>query len=82
MHKVKTGNLIDYSLSIISSYLYIPNWTFQSDKHKIKSEFDAAVLSNYKFNPTTTGILKSDKKDVSIAEKWKSIIDLVFKNSF
>jgi hypothetical protein len=26
-------------------------------------------LGNYKFNPTTTGILKSDKKDVSIAEK-------------
>ena len=69
MHKVKTGNLIEYSLSIIPSYLDIPNWAFQSDTQKIKSEFEEAILSNYKFNPTITGILKQNKKDVSIAEK-------------
>ena len=63
---IKEGSVIEYSYSIISPYLSIPDWTFQSDIPKIKSEFDAAILGNYQYYIRTVGIKKLDKKETSV----------------
>ena len=63
---IKVGSVIEYSYSILSPYLGMKNWFFQSEIPKIKSEFDAAVLGNYKYNIRIVGFLKLDKDDVSI----------------
>ncbi|SDS02528.1 protein of unknown function [Polaribacter sp. KT25b] len=66
---IKVGSVIEYSYSIISPYLGIDDWLFQSDIPKIKSEFDAAILGNYKYKIRITGYLKLDKDDVSVKKK-------------
>lgn len=63
---IKEGSVIEYSYSVYNKYASIPNWYFQSDIPKIKSEFDAAALGNYKFNIRLTGFLKLDKDKPSI----------------
>lgn len=69
MPNIKVGSVIEYSYSIISPYLGINNWYFQSDIPKIKSEFDAAVLGNYKYNLRIVGFLKLDKDEPSVDKK-------------
>jgi hypothetical protein len=63
---IKEGSVIEYSYSIISPYLSIPDWSFQSDIPKIKSEFDAAILGNYQYYIRTIGIKKLDKEETSV----------------
>ena len=69
MPNVKVGSVIEYSYSLISPYSGINDWYFQSDIPKIKSEFDAAVLGNYKYNVRIVGALKLDKDEPSIDKK-------------
>jgi hypothetical protein len=69
MPNIKEGSVIEYSYSIISPYLGIPDWYFQSDIPKIKSEFDAAVLGNYQYNVRIIGFLKLDKDTPSVKKK-------------
>lgn len=66
MPNIKEGSVIEYSYSIISLYLGINDWYFQSDIPKIKSEFDAAILGNYKYNIRIVGFFKLDKDETSI----------------
>lgn len=63
---IKVGSVIEYSYSVISPYLGIEDWSFQSDIPKIKSEFDAAVLGNYKYNIRLVGFLHLDKNNPSV----------------
>ncbi|APZ47178.1 hypothetical protein BW723_13180 [Polaribacter reichenbachii] len=70
---IKEGSVIEYSYSIISPYSGISDWNFQADIPKIKSEFDAAILGNYKYNIRIVGFLKLDKNDSSIK---KNCIDI------
>jgi hypothetical protein len=63
---IKVGSVIEYSYSIISPYLGMPDWYFQSDIPKIKSDYDAAVLGNYQYNIRIVGFLKLDKDKPSI----------------
>lgn len=63
---IKEGSVIEYSYSIITPYLGIPDWYFQSDIPKVKSELDAALLGNYNYNITLHGYKKLDKKENSI----------------
>lgn len=69
MSNIKVGSVIEYSYSIISPYLGISDWYFQSDIPKIKSEFDAAVLGNYKYNVRIIGYFKLDKDEPSVNKK-------------
>ncbi len=69
MPNVKVGSVLEYSYSIVSPYLGIPDWYFQSDIPKLKSEFDAAVLGNYKYNIRIVGFLALDKDDASVEKK-------------
>jgi hypothetical protein len=66
---IKEGTVIEYKYSILSPYLSISDWYFQSDIPKIKSEFDASVLLNYKYNLKIIGFLKLDKDSVSVDKK-------------
>ena len=69
MPNIKVGSVIEYSYSIISPYLGISKWYFQSDIPKIKSEFDAAILGNYQYNIRIIGYLKLDKDKPSVDKK-------------
>lgn len=66
MPNIKEGCVIEYSYSVISPYLGIPDWYFQSDIPKMKSEFDAAILGNYRYNVALTGFYKLDKRESSV----------------
>nr|WP_298994842.1 DUF3857 domain-containing protein [uncultured Polaribacter sp.] len=66
MPNIKIGSVIEYSYSIISPYLSINDWYFQSDIPKIKSSFNASILGNYKYNIRKVGVLELDENDVSL----------------
>jgi len=66
---IKVGSVLEYSYSKISPYSGIDDWYFQSDIPKIKSEFDAAILGNYKYNIRIIGYLNLDKDEPSIDKK-------------
>ena len=66
---IKEGSVIEYSYSILSPYFNIPDWYFQSDIPKIKSEYDAAILGNYQYYIRIIGIHKLDKEEASIKKK-------------
>jgi hypothetical protein len=66
---VKEGSVIEYNYSIISPYLGINDWSFQSDIPKIKSDFDASILGNYKYKISIVGNLPLDRKESSINKK-------------
>ena len=60
---VKPGSVIEYSYSISSYSTQIKDWYFQSDIPKLKSEFDLAILGNYKYNARLIGLLPLGKED-------------------
>lgn len=66
---IKVGSVIEYTYSVISPYLGIDDWYFQSSIPKIKSEFDAAIIGNYNYNIRIVGFLKLDKDDPTINKK-------------
>lgn len=66
MPNIKIGSVIEYSYSIISPYLSINDWYFQSDIPKIKSSFNASILGNYKYNIRKVGVLELDENDASL----------------
>ncbi|MGJ8759343.1 MAG: transglutaminase domain-containing protein [Polaribacter sp.] len=66
---IKEGSVIEYTYSILSPYLSINDWEFQSDIPKIKSEFDASILGNYQYNIKKTGYLQLDKDEPSVDKK-------------
>ncbi|WP_339661423.1 transglutaminase domain-containing protein [uncultured Polaribacter sp.] len=66
---IKEGAVIEYKYSVISPYLSINDWNFQTDIPKIKSEFDASILGNYQYNIKLVGSLKLDKDEPSADKK-------------
>lgn len=66
---IKEGTVIEYRYSILSPYLSIDDWCFQSDIPKIKSRFDAAILGNYTYHTKLVGFLKLSFDEVTIDKK-------------
>ena len=66
---IKEGSVIEYKYSIKSPYLSIDDWEIQSNIPKIKSEFDASILGNYKYNIKITGYLRLDKDVAPTVDK-------------
>ena len=66
---IKEGSVIEYKYSVLSPYLGINDWYFQSDIPKVKSEFDASILGNYTYNIRIIGYLKLDKDEPSVDKK-------------
>lgn len=63
---IQEGSVIEYQYSILSNYLGLADWSFQSDIPKIKSEYDAAILGNYQYNVRLIGFLTLTKNNPSI----------------
>ena len=70
---IKVGSVIEYKYSITSPYSRIDDWYFQSDIPKIKSEFTAAILGNWKYKIRIIGFLKLNKNDSSIKKRCVQI---------
>jgi hypothetical protein len=66
---IKEGTVIEYKYSILSPYLSINDWFFQSDIPKITSKFDASILGNYTYNIKLVGFFKLDLDEVTIDKK-------------
>ncbi|QNM86221.1 DUF3857 domain-containing protein [Polaribacter pectinis] len=66
---IKEGSVIEYKYSVSSPYLGIDDWEFQSDIPKIKSDYDASILGNYKYNIKIVGFLKLNKDKPSVDKK-------------
>ncbi|MGB1042613.1 MAG: DUF3858 domain-containing protein [Tenacibaculum sp.] len=63
---IKSGSVIEYIYSVTSPYSSIDDWDFQSDIPKIKSDFTAAILGNWKYNIRAIGFQKLSRSDVSV----------------
>ena len=70
---IKEGSIIEYTYSVFSHYLQIDDWKFQSEIPKIKSEFDAALLGNYKYNIRLVGFEKLDKDENSVKKNCVNV---------
>lgn len=66
MPDIKVGSVIEFAYSQISPYSKIEDWYFQDEIPKLKSEYDAAILGNYKYNVRIIGYLKLDKDEPSV----------------
>ena len=66
LSNIKIGSVIEYKYSVTSPYSGIDDWYFQSDIPKIKSNFNAAILGNWKYNARIIGFLKLNRDNPSI----------------
>ena len=62
---LKEGSIIEYTYSIISPYSRLNDWYFQSEIPKLKSDYSASILGNYKYNIRLIGNKKLDIEDIS-----------------
>ncbi|MCF2875461.1 MULTISPECIES: DUF3857 domain-containing protein [unclassified Tenacibaculum] len=63
---IKPGSVIEYKYSVTSPYSGIDDWYFQSDIPKIKSDFTAAILGNWKYKIRMIGFLKLNRDKTSV----------------
>lgn len=70
---LKEGSVIEYKYSTISPYSGINDWKFQSYIPKVKSDFDAALLANYKYKARLYGYKKLDRKNSYIKNECINI---------
>jgi hypothetical protein len=63
---IKAGSVIEYTYSVTSPYSGIDDWEFQSDIPKIKSDFTASILGNWKYNKRLIGFLKLNRDNPSV----------------
>lgn len=64
--KLKDGSVIEYTYSVLSPYSRLDDWYFQEEIPKIKSEYDATILGNYRYNIRLIGFQKLNKNEPSI----------------
>ncbi len=70
---IKAGSIIEYSYSITSPYSGIDDWYFQSDTPKIKSDFTASILGNWKYKIRVVGFQKLSKNEASVNKSCVTI---------
>lgn len=73
---LKEGCVIEYVYSVISPYSRLDDWYFQSDIPKIKSQYYASILGNYKYNIRLVGDKALDHKEVKPIEDCITISGL------
>ncbi|MAD98418.1 MAG: hypothetical protein CMB99_13925 [Flavobacteriaceae bacterium] len=66
---LKEGCVIEFKYSVISPYLGLDDWVFQDKIPKIESEYDAAILGNYKYNIRTVGYHPLSKNEGYVKRK-------------
>ncbi len=71
---IKVGSVLEYRFTKTTPYFnQLDDWEFQSDIPKIKSEYDSAILSNYKYNVSLKGYYPLDKNKPSIIRRCVKI---------
>lgn len=70
---IQEGSVLEFSYSVLSPYPNIDDWYFQSDIPKVKSEFDAAILGNYKYKIRIIGFQELDKNNQSVKKRCVNI---------
>jgi hypothetical protein len=63
---IKEGSVIEYSYSVISPYIKIEDWKFQSEIPKMKSDFDASLPGYYTYKIRLVGFKNLDKEESTI----------------
>lgn len=66
LSNVKPGSVIEYSYTKVSPYPSIDDWYFQSNIPKLQSDYDSAIIGNYKYNVRIIGNLSLTKDIPSI----------------
>ncbi len=66
LSNVKPGSVIEYSYTKVSPYPSIDDWYFQSNIPKLQSDYDSAIIGNYKFNVRIIGNLPLSRDNPSI----------------
>ncbi len=69
MPNVKVGSVVEFVYSVISPYSTIDDWYFQSDIPKIKSDFTAAILGNWKYHIRVVGFFKLDRSEARVKKR-------------
>lgn len=66
LSNVKPGSVIEYSYTKSSPYPSLDDWYFQSNIPKLQSDYDSAIIGNYKYNVRIIGNLSLTKDNPSI----------------
>lgn len=66
---IKEGTVIEYVYSILSPYPGFDDWNFQSDIPKLQSDYDSAVLGNYRHKIRLIGTQKLSKSEGSVLKR-------------
>ncbi|QMU65423.1 MAG: hypothetical protein GKR88_14780 [Flavobacteriaceae bacterium] len=66
---VKEGSVIEYVYSLISPYPSLDDLYFQSDIPKLQSDYDSAIIGNYKYNARIIGNPRLTKDNPSVLKK-------------
>ena len=66
---IKAGSVIEYVYSVTTPYSKIDDWYFQSDIPKIRSDFTASILGNWKYNTRLVGFLKLNRDNPSVKKR-------------
>lgn len=72
---VTSGCVIEYSYKVLSKYLSIRDWYFQSDTPKLKSVFKTAIIGNYTYNIKLGGLLDLDESKSVVDRKCLTLPD-------
>ena len=71
---IKVGSVIEYSYTHTTPYFQrLDDWYFQSDIPKIKSEYESAILGNYRYNVSLKGYYKLNKNNPSVIKRCVQI---------
>lgn len=66
MPNIQEGCVIEFQYSVINPYSKIDDWYFQDDIPKLKSEYKAAIVGNYKYNVKLNGFLQLSTNESKI----------------
>lgn len=67
---IKIGSVLEYRYTLTTPYFNkLNDWNFQSNIPKIKSEYESAIISNYKYNVSLKGYQNLSKNNPSIKKR-------------
>ncbi len=66
---IKKGAVVEYVYSVLSPYPGIDDWYFQSDIPKLQSDYDSAILGNYRHKVRLIGTKKLSKNEASVLKR-------------
>lgn len=77
---INKGTVIEYQYSVVTPYLSIDDWYFQSDIPKLESDFSISYLGNYKYNSRLIGFQKFSKNEQKVEKRCVNIPGVGYGN--